>query len=473
MDIGINNIIFEELIEKCDAVSRDGYLKTLGARLLSESNDLKRTSAALALEIGWNVSEVERVFSGMAPPEVAFNLLIMIVTKYPVTIKDLWLDVPLHGGYQIMTSTQSQESSRIFSRGGNNGLNDFPYYEYRDTAMSKLAPYKPEWIRPLRVVDNICPNNSEVIFNKGHLMNQFTYFIGEVNFYWEENGRKFSIEMNTGDSCHITPFVPHTFASRNAKSLGLIIAVTYGDNIRRANNHLILDGITGPSYLHSVLLDSTVDLSPHSSFNLSLKINIDADLKSKKEIARDSGISLDRLEELMTSEEPNLDELENISKVLNLQPEDLYRNIDTRPVEFAFYKEIDWQTEEKNGQRHKSLARSQSQPSLKTFLIEVNSESNKTIHRHAYHEYLYNCGDIQIFIILNKKEKIALEPGASCYVQPFCEHAYAVDEDGAKNMGQLLIVRLGANFNQPTIIEMSKINHNGRKRLLRENSQWF
>ena len=64
-------------------------------------------------------------------------------------------------------------------------------------------------------------------------MHQFTYFIGEVNFYYlDDEGRKKVAIMKTGDSMYITPFVPHTFTTRNnAQKNGLILALTYGEKL--------------------------------------------------------------------------------------------------------------------------------------------------------------------------------------------------------------------------------------------------
>ena len=105
------------------------------------------------------------------------------------------------------------------------------YYEYRDTAMSETAPYRPEWIKQLLQVNNNSPHNKDLRWNKGHLLHQLTYFVGKVNFYYySQNKKKVSI-MNTGDSMFISPYVPHTFASRDPKSNAHIIAVTFSDKI--------------------------------------------------------------------------------------------------------------------------------------------------------------------------------------------------------------------------------------------------
>eukprot|EP01050_Picozoa_sp_SAG11_P012331 SAG11_NODE_1364_length_5109_cov_2.966866_7_plen_80_part_00 len=73
------------------------------------------------------------------------------------------------------------------------------YYAYRDSAMSRLGPFRPEWIEELRVVSDPDPENPDVGYNNGHLMMQTTFFIGPVNFYYgkphqrRRNGYRFAI----------------------------------------------------------------------------------------------------------------------------------------------------------------------------------------------------------------------------------------------------------------------------------------
>ena len=66
----------------------------------------------------------------------------------------------------------------------------YPYYLYKDTVMSKVSTFRPEWIQQLKVVKNSNPNNSDVRFNNGHFLHQFTYFIGPVNFYYKIKNKK-------------------------------------------------------------------------------------------------------------------------------------------------------------------------------------------------------------------------------------------------------------------------------------------
>ena len=133
-------------------------------------------------------------------------------------------------------NSESIESSRVYSRLNKDGVAT-EYYEYRDAAIIKIKPFRPEWIKELRIVDNNDPNNPDVAYNNGHLMHQMTTFVGPVNFYWEVNGKKFCKEMNTGDSNFITPFgnIALLLEIRQKKH---IVAVTFSGDVGRARNEL-------------------------------------------------------------------------------------------------------------------------------------------------------------------------------------------------------------------------------------------
>ena len=206
-----------------------GYRKSLGARVLSEANDLKRTRKALASELG----KPQALTRSLTEPRPSLKRRIHAYHGGGLSdlLSDLWLERDdSDNGVIIMTGDASERTARVFDRQDRGG-NQTPYYEYRDTAMSRLGPFKPEWIRELRMVDDANPDNPDVAYNNGHLMHQQTFFIGEVNFYWALGGRNHCAEMNTGDSNYITPFVPHSFTSRNPDAPGLIVKVTFGGEI--------------------------------------------------------------------------------------------------------------------------------------------------------------------------------------------------------------------------------------------------
>ena len=214
------------------------YFELIGSRIRSELNDLKRTAESAAFELNFDESELKKILDGRSSRKEINKLINKMGDVYPIDISDLYiLEDDCSNGVKIMTGKDSSKTGRIFNRKNANG-ELLPYYEYRDSAMSKLGPFKPEWIKELRHVKNSDPKNPEIAYNNGHFLHQLTFFIGPVNFYWKEGEDYFCEEMNTGDSNYITPFYPHSFSSRDKTEDAIIIAVTFGGEVRRAQKEM-------------------------------------------------------------------------------------------------------------------------------------------------------------------------------------------------------------------------------------------
>ena len=81
----------------------------------------------------------------------------------------------------LIMRAKSKKSARVFKR--KDRLQKYTdYYEYRDTVTSNISPFKPEWIKELRYVDNSDPENPDVAYNNGHFLHQMTAFIGQLTF---------------------------------------------------------------------------------------------------------------------------------------------------------------------------------------------------------------------------------------------------------------------------------------------------
>lgn len=214
------------------------YFELVGSRIRSELNDLKRTPESAAFELNFDESELKKILDGRSSRKEINRLINKMGDVYPIDVSDLYiLEDDCSNGVKIMTGKDASKTSRIFNRKNANG-ELLPFYEYRDSAMSKLGPFKPEWIKELRHVKNSDPKNPEVAYNNGHFLHQLTFFIGPVNFYWKEGEECFCEEMNTGDSNYITPFYPHSFSSRDKSEDAIIIAVTFGGDVRRAQKEM-------------------------------------------------------------------------------------------------------------------------------------------------------------------------------------------------------------------------------------------
>ena len=320
-----------------------------------------------------------------------------------------------------MRAQQSAASSRVFERPLGDG-SPAPYYEYRDTAMSSSAPYKPEWIKELRVVADNDPANPDVAFNKGHLLHQLTFFVGAVNFYWIVDGKNHCMPMSTGDSCYITPFVPHSFTSRNAGALGLILAVTYAGRVRHALESLSHYTATQLEEV-AASLEDTADafaarLARHRD-NQSLSVG---ELSTRLQA---SGVERQRADTLATGRAAaDATELTQLADALLVREADLVVNcpypgeeIVTRQIATTPSRNLP----DTNRAAYKltELAKTRNQPELCGFDVELLSGEDQTMSfRYGLHEYLFNYGESTVEIGWGHERNAALEPGDSAYIRP-------------------------------------------------------
>ncbi len=206
-----------------------------GLRLRQILNDLKRRPEDAAKDLFISHLKLQKILDGKAVLDL--KLVTKITSIWPIKITDIinpYYDK--EPNFKIMRAVVSKQTKRVMSREG------IDYYEYRDTVMSKNAPFRPEWIRQLSYVNDNTPTNKALRWNRGHLLHQFTYFVGEVNFYYfDKNNKKRTAVMNTGDTMYIGPYVPHTFATRNKNCNGFIIAITFLDKITTEIQNELLD----------------------------------------------------------------------------------------------------------------------------------------------------------------------------------------------------------------------------------------
>ncbi len=108
---------------------------------------------------------------------LAQQILKKINVSYPVSLNALWVEPDdTEDGVRFQTAKGSEASRRVLSRVNKEGIRT-PYYEYRDLAMSRLGPFRPEWIEELRHVTNNDPHNPDAAYNNGHLLRSENPFV--------------------------------------------------------------------------------------------------------------------------------------------------------------------------------------------------------------------------------------------------------------------------------------------------------
>ena len=438
--------------------------KRIGSNFLGILNDLKRRPEDAAEELGVSLAEINSIIEGKQ--ELSFDLVSKATSIWPVNTRDFFIvRDDCETGVKIMTAVESKHSSRIMNRA------DKPYYEYRDTAMSSVAPFRPEWIMELCVVDDNDPNNKSVQWNNGHFMHQFTYFIGEVNFYYmSPTGEKKVALMNTGDSVYITPFVPHTFATRKGASKnGLILALTYGNKLTGEVQQELssVSPILGKEYVLDFSNKNKAFGSLLSFHRNNANIPI-SDLATRVKISKEKIESFENGLAL-----PSFEEITKFATVLRINSRELFPNdlIENNVILQKYNEGEKWFfPESTKSYEFIELATTSNLPFSKAFEINVlDSNEDKFDLKVGLHQYVYNLGDKDIqlnWIFDGEKHQKILNPNDSAYIKPFIEHNF-------RGEGKILILRVGGKSTGDAQIELSFVGKPNVERAINEMMLWF
>ena len=443
--------------------SRSKELIKSGQNFLGILNDLKRRPEDAAAELGISLEEITQIIDGKKI--LSQEIIEKAVKIWPVNISDFYIiydDTPT--GVKLMSAEESKMSSRIMNRSGK------PYYEYRDTVMSSVAPFRPEWIMELCQVEDNNSENTDAKWNNGHFMHQFTYFIGNVNFYYlDENDKKQVSIMKTGDSMYISPFVPHTFTSRNKQSNGLILALTYGNKLT-GDVKQELSGLSTEAGSQFSLDFSTKEKSSASLLKFhreisSLPIN---EVSIRTKIPTDTIIDLENAKRL-----PTHDEIILLARSYNVNSRELMVDdkIEKKVVVKPYNECKKWYYPE-NSKIYEfvELASTTSLPFSKAFEINVqNSDSMDYDFKVGLHQFIYNVGENELLLnweFNDKKYTKLIQPGDSIYIKPFIKHNF-------RGNGKLVVLRVGGRIPGDSQRELSIIGKQNAQRAINETMQWF
>ena len=433
-----------------------------GQNFLGILNDIKRRPEDAAKELEVSLDEINSILSGKK--ELSADIVAKATKIWPVNARDFYVihdDCPQ--GIKIMRSEESKQSSRIMERAG------YSYYEYRDTAMSKTAPFRPEWIMELCFVDDDDPKNKLVQWNNGHFLHQFTYFIGEVNFYYidSDGGKKVAV-MNTGDSMYITPFVPHSFASRNDENPGLILALTYGSKITGDTQQEL-------STLSNLGQEFALDFSTtEKAASALIKYFREIASLSFDEISKRTDIPADKIVEFESGKiTPSNMDLQNLAKALTVNLRDLLPNDKTENKVIVKHHDEGkkwFYPSQTSAYEFVELANTTTLPFSKSLEIKINNTDSKELDlRTGLHQYVYNICNNTITInwaLDGQSFSEKIHPNDSLYIKPFIEHNF-------RGEGKLLVLRIGGKIVGDSQRELSFVGKENTKRAISETMQWF
>jgi transcriptional regulator with XRE-family HTH domain len=442
------------------------YLQRAGATFLALINDLKRNEASAARDLGVSEDLIHEIVAGERP--ISREILDKAVKIWPVNERDFF---PIHDdvseGVVVMNKSQSVASSRVLQRAGRD------YYEYRDTAMSRVAMIRPEWIKMLQIVHDNDPENPNVEWNNGHFLFQFTYFVGEVNYYYEWNGRKFCEPMNTGDSVFGLPFAKHSFGSRNPKSPALILALTYGGRLVGDAQHEL--GVLGDESACKYVLPMDDQIESHAAL---LRFHVANGSYSCDYLATAAGIKKARLKKALSGEVAlAAHELQALADALRVPVRDLLvPHLDTNNGVVIVHHENapSWvlPNEEQPNYRMRELAGSSVTPYSKSLEIEVLPHAGDSLPLETgTHQYGYNLGPASAtlgWICDGTRYSKVIQPEESFFIKPHIAHWFESLEPT-----RLLLLRVGGKIVGDALLEASIVGKESLSRVVAETMCWY
>jgi transcriptional regulator with XRE-family HTH domain len=422
-------------------------------------NDLKRRPEDAAQELNISYEEINKILNGKTDPD--FKLLKKATEVWPINLNDFFgIEDDTTNNYKILTKIDSDKTARIMQR------KNRPYYKYKDTVMSKISPFRPEWIEELVTVNDDSPENSNVVFNNGHFLHQFTYFIGPVNFYYiDENGKKKLEEMNTGDSMYISPYTPHSFTTRKNQNnkLGLILALTYTDKI---DNEVLNElSVIGNKLAKKYLIN--YNYNDIDGFKQNLKYYLNLCSLSEENFEKINKINLKKI--YNTNTIPSFKNLEKIASALNVNLKDLIPNKKFTTVKINKYeKNSEWKyPSEKNYiYRFVELTNVNQLPCSKALELTITTQKDhETFLEVPAHQYLYNIGETDCILEV-EKIKQTFSPGDSIYLKPNLKHKFS-------KKSKILILRIGGKIYGENLFHISSLSEKNFERLISDNKPWF
>ena len=370
-------------------------------------------------------------------------------------------DTSDHGLWH-MGAQETEASARIFARKNANG-DTTPYYRYMDTATSSLAPFKPELIEELVHVTDNEPMNPLVCMNKGHLLAQLTFFIGPVNFYCTVRGERQCKPMNTGDSCLITSYVPHSFTSRDPSQYAAIVAVTFSGNVRDALGDLVHHDIA------QVIAHAGNRREPATVF--ARRVDRFAELRgaTKEELAAaltapPHGCAADAVARTLGGKGIDPGVVAALAAHLNV-PASEFECPELEAWEEVTYAKTPEDASEAESKMY-AFASCKHTPDCGGYEWYLKGTETRTSQ---FFNYVYNHSQVPV-VVAWAGQRRTLAPGDSCVLKPFVEVTYS---SPSSKLAKLVVVKVPGCVNNGVMKECSTFANEGLQRMSGNTTKWW
>ena len=441
------------------------YLEKFGKRIRNKLNSIKRPVNIAAKELNIEEKILNDCINGKLDEKDVINIVHKIVNKYPIKISNIFLEKnTTKDGVIYCSNEYTMKSKRVICRNDKNG-NQTPYYNYYDCAMNKYSPFKPELIDMVRLVYDNDPENKDVIYNKGHLETQLTFYIDKVNTYYEINNKKYCIETNTGDCNLYIPYVPHTFANRDEKFNSRILAITFSSNI--------VDNISNLSYISYEGLNSiSGDLrNTEELFEKRLKKYLDRNFLSKDDLINELLKKHDEKEvDNYFNKNIKLDKItKDICNLLNIKKNEI---IFEKLEEETIFKKFDNIYHKRNNLLLNKHTISKNIRDVVSYNVKLKNNDDYNIFNSCYYQFIYNYSKNPFLFKWGKnmENKKIINSGDSLNIFPFINHSFSFMEKES----DFYLVKVPGGLNETILNEYSLFDPKNKYRFCdNESKKWW
>ncbi|MDJ0343531.1 hypothetical protein QMK19_04140 [Streptomyces sp. H10-C2] len=320
------------------------------------------------------------------------------------------------------------------------------------------------------------PRRSCGALDKGHLLYQFTYFVGPVNYYYRWGDESHVLRMRTGDSIRGLPFSPHTFTARNDREPAYILALTYGGELMGDAQHEL--AALGPDTARRFAWDA----DPQATQARLLAAHLDASLLPVRELSRGSAVHPDRLETFLAGTDgPTAAEVESLATALRVSPRDLLPVSPDSPGGISLCRAAEsaswhYPSQERADYSVRQLAGNRLHPYTRAVEIRPLRDRDATAITTHQHQYLYNVGDATATMAwenAGRQHDFQLRPGDSAYVRPFIPTSFTLDDPAEASSARLLALRIAGRVGTEARVALGSMHPGSLDRLLGENQQWY
>jgi len=275
--------------------------------------------------------------------------------------------------------------------------------------------------------------------------------------------------MNTGDSCFITPYVPHSFTSRDPDQYAAIVAVTFSGHVRDVLNDLAHHDMQKLMYHAGNRRDKAEVFTR--------KLERFSDLRGKtpesvKQALLDEGFANEAVEGTLTQTCPDAEVLRRIADMLTV-PEGELQILQLEVDDEVTYAPPPPDTEFARGtlidQRH-ALATNKHFPDAGGYVWTLAGSTTLTSQ---HFNYIYNHGDVPTNLEWNGNSQV-LHPGDSAVLKPFIEVTYTSQKVlNEYHPARLVVCKASGCVNNNVMHECSLFAEEGLKSMVTNTSQWW